>query len=105
MLIQIELEELGSMYTSTIWSGRIFHVLIACINYINLTTARSARRPKEIGIRKVTGSIKFKLDAVSCRVNHNSMFRIDVEHGGDCIIITFSISFRKVYFIITLLQP
>ena len=36
-------------------------MLIACINYMNLTTARSARRAKEIGIRKVTGSTKKQL--------------------------------------------
>ena len=36
-------------------------LLIACINYMNLTTARSARRAKEIGIRKVTGSSKKQL--------------------------------------------
>jgi putative ABC transport system permease protein len=36
-------------------------LLIACINYMNLTTARSARRAKEIGVRKVTGSTKSQL--------------------------------------------
>ena len=60
--LQFEPEELGSM--SYIWifsSVAFFMLLIACINYMNLTTARSARRAKEIGIRKVTGSSKRQL--------------------------------------------
>jgi putative ABC transport system permease protein len=38
-----------------------FMMLIASINYMNLTTARSARRAKEIGIRKVTGCSRKQL--------------------------------------------
>lgn len=60
--LQWEPEELGNM--SYIWifaSVAFFMLLIACINYMNLTTARSARRAKEIGIRKVTGSSRKQL--------------------------------------------
>jgi putative ABC transport system permease protein len=62
--LQYEPEELGSM--SYIWifgAVAFFMLLIACINYMNLTTARSARRAKEIGIRKVTGSSQRQLIA------------------------------------------
>ncbi len=57
-----EPEELGSISYIYIFSAvAFFMLLIACINYMNLTTARSARRAKEIGIRKVTGSSKLQL--------------------------------------------
>ncbi len=39
----------------------IFLLLIACINYMNLTTARSLRRAREIGVRKVIGATKGSL--------------------------------------------
>ena len=38
-----------------------FILLIACINFMNLATARSAHRAKEVGIRKVLGSEKSQL--------------------------------------------
>ena len=61
---QANRKSLGSMSYIYIFSAvAFFMLLIACINYMNLTTARSARRAKEIGIRKVTGSTKLQLVA------------------------------------------
>jgi putative ABC transport system permease protein len=57
-----EPEETGDMSYIWIFSAvAFFMLLIACINYMNLTTARSARRAKEIGIRKVAGSTRKQL--------------------------------------------
>ena len=38
-----------------------FIQLIACINFLNLTTARSVRRAKEVGVRKVVGAVRSSL--------------------------------------------
>jgi len=38
-----------------------FVLLLACINFINLSTARSAKRAKEVGIRKTIGSRRWQL--------------------------------------------
>lgn len=39
----------------------VFVLLLACVNYTNLSTARSETRAKEIGVRKVMGSVRLQL--------------------------------------------
>ncbi len=39
----------------------IFVIILACINFINLTTARSSYRSREVGLRKVVGSSRMRL--------------------------------------------
>lgn len=52
-----ELEENGDIKRVYIFSAiSLFILLIGCINYMNLSTARSILRAKEIGIRKVAGA-------------------------------------------------
>ena len=41
----------------------IFVLLLACINFMNLSTARSEKRAKEVGIRKAIGSLRYQLIA------------------------------------------
>jgi ABC-type antimicrobial peptide transport system permease subunit len=73
--IELGLQRFGDMYLHSdfkngdISGGRIEYVqifsivaiiilLIACINFMNLTTARSTKRAKEIGVRKVAGAVR-----------------------------------------------
>jgi putative ABC transport system permease protein len=52
-----EIEENGNSTRVYIFSAiALFILLIACINYMNLSTARSTLRAKEIGVRKVIGA-------------------------------------------------
>jgi putative ABC transport system permease protein len=58
----VELGVNGNMQYVYIFSAvAIFILLIACINFMNLSTARSAGRAKEVGIRKVLGTEKKSL--------------------------------------------
>lgn len=43
-------------YVRIFFIAALFILIIACINYMNLATARSSRRAKEVGIRKVVGA-------------------------------------------------
>ncbi len=56
------LSEVGNVSSDYILSAiAIFVLLIACINFVNLTVARSVKRAKEIGVRKVIGGSRAEL--------------------------------------------
>jgi putative ABC transport system permease protein len=57
-----ELEPNGDVAYVYIFSAVAFFILlIACINFMNLATARSAQRAKEVGVRKTLGSSRLQL--------------------------------------------
>jgi putative ABC transport system permease protein len=57
-----EIEENSSMSRIYIISSiALFILLLACINFVNLSTARSSKRAMEIGMRKVIGASKYQL--------------------------------------------
>ncbi|HYF33522.1 MAG TPA: ABC transporter permease [Chitinophagaceae bacterium] len=61
---QFELSPGGNIQYVYIFSAvALFILLIACINFMNLATARSANRAREVGIRKVLGTEKRQLIA------------------------------------------
>ena len=50
--------DMAIKYVYTFISIALFVLLIACINFMNLATARSANRAKEVGLRKVVGAFR-----------------------------------------------
>lgn len=57
-----ELSEGGNIsYLYIFGAIAVLVLLIACINYMNLATAGASKRAKEVGIRKVLGSVRSKL--------------------------------------------
>ena len=59
---QTELEAGGDLKSVYVFGAvAIFMLLIACINFMNLSTAGATKRLKEVGVKKVLGSQKFQL--------------------------------------------
>ncbi|MCF7824910.1 MAG: ABC transporter permease [Candidatus Marinimicrobia bacterium] len=85
-----EIEVGGDGRTVTIFAYiAIFILLLACINYMNLSTARSMSRAREIGIRKTLGSKRSQ---------------IIVQFLAESIFVTF-ISFSLAIAIVQLIIP
>ena len=62
--LQIDLPGHGNIqYVNIFFIVALFILAVACINFMNLATARSARRAKEVGLRKVVGAGRGQLIA------------------------------------------
>jgi ABC-type antimicrobial peptide transport system permease subunit len=62
--LQIDLPGHGNIqYVNIFFIVALFILAVACINFMNLATARSARRAKEVGLRKVVGAGRRQLIA------------------------------------------
>lgn len=60
--LQIDLPGRGNeQYVKVFFVVALFILAVACINFMNLATARSARRAKEVGLRKVIGATRNQL--------------------------------------------
>jgi ABC-type antimicrobial peptide transport system permease subunit len=82
--------EVGDMKYVYIFSALAFFVLIiACINFMNLATARSSKRALEVGIRKVSGA--HRLDLVK-------------QFFGEALLLSF-ISMTLAIFLVEMLLP
>jgi putative ABC transport system permease protein len=57
----INFQKFDQRYTNILMAIGVLVLLIACINFMNLSTARSADRGKEVGIRKTIGASRLQL--------------------------------------------
>ncbi|MVM35629.1 FtsX-like permease family protein [Spirosoma sp. HMF4905] len=67
----------------------LFILLIACINFMNLATARSGGRAKEVGIRKTIGALRFWLG---------------IQFMGEALLLTF-LAILVAVLLVALLLP
>jgi putative ABC transport system permease protein len=57
----VNYQKFDKAYTNIFFIIAMIVLLIACVNFMNLSTARSAERAKEVGIRKSIGAKRFQL--------------------------------------------
>jgi putative ABC transport system permease protein len=75
-------------YTNTFFIIALIVLLIACINFMNLSTARSAERAREVGVRKSVGAFRWQLS---------------MQFIGESILLSFIAMFLAVILVKTFL--
>jgi putative ABC transport system permease protein len=77
-------------YVYIFGSIALFIIILACVNFMNLSTARSSQRAKEVGIRKVSGSSRGQLIR---------------QFLTEAIIYSFISTFIAILLVILLIKP
>lgn len=72
----------------------IFILLIACVNFMNLATARSANRAKEVGIRKTLGSQRGEL--IAQFISESMIYSIAAAFLAICLVSVFIDPFNQL---------
>ncbi len=67
-----------------------FVLLLACINFMNLSTARSEKRAREVGIRKTMGSLRGQLVRM---FYFESLFAVLVALAGTLLLVTLALPY------------
>ncbi len=84
-----------------------FIIIIACINFMNLSTARSGNRAKEVGIRKTLGTLRNRL--VGQFLTESVLYSLVAALLAVCIVILLMPSFNqlagKAFSVESLIQP
>ncbi len=84
----------------------VFILILACINFVNLSTARSVKRAKEIGIRKSLGSMKSQLvNQFLCESFLVSLFAVVLAMGSVVLLLPWFNGFSGKQMEIPLSSP
>ncbi len=72
----------------------LFIIILACVNFMNLSTAQAAKRAKEVGVRKVLGSGKKEL--VKQFLSEALLFSLSASVISICLVIAFIGPFNHI---------